>query len=337
MANYVFIIAEISANHGNDIEIVKKTMLKAKEIGADAVKIQTYTADSITMDADNEYFVIHDEKSLWNGRKLYDLYQEGSLPWEWHHELYAFAKANDILFFSTPFDNQAVDLLEECGNQIYKIASFEITDIPLIQYAASKMKPMIISTGIATLEEIEEAVNACLEVGNQDITLLKCTSEYPAKIEDANLVMIRDLKERFNVKSGLSDHTMGALAPMIAVAMGASVIEKHFILDREIGGPDASFSMIPEEFGEMVRQVRLAEQSLGKIDYETIKEKKSRHFRRSLFISQDVKKGDMISDGNIQSVRPGVGLEPKYYKEILGKRFVKDIKKGTPLSKELFN
>jgi len=337
VGNSVFIIAEISANHGNDINIVKETMLKAKEVGANAVKIQTYKPDTITLDVDNEHFTINDPDSIWKGRKLYDLYQEGSLPWEWHVELYEFAKEKDIVLFSTPFDFSAVNLLEKCDNPIYKIASFEINDIPLIKYAASKMKPMIMSTGIAAFEEINEAVEACRSVGNDDITLLKCTSEYPAKIEDANLVMIQDLKERFKTKVGLSDHTLGSLAPVVAVAVGAEVIEKHFILDQEIGGTDASFSMNPDEFKEMVEQVRITENSLGIVDYETVLNKASRDFRRSLFISKDVKEGDVVTEENIQSIRPGFGLAPKYYNDVIGKMFEADYKKGTPLSLEMFS
>lgn len=334
--NNVFIIAEISANHGNSIQIVKDSILKAKEIGADAVKIQTYTADTITLDVDNEYFVINDDKSLWNKKKLYDLYEEGSIDWKWHTELYEYANEVGITLFSTPFDFTAVDLLEECNNPIYKIASFEITDIPLIKYAASKQKPMIISTGIASMSEIQDAIDACYSVGNNDVTILKCTSEYPSRIEDANLIMIEDMKNKFNVKVGLSDHTIGCLAPIVAVSLGATVIEKHFILDRSIGGPDASFSMDTIEFKEMVDQIRMVEKSIGKVDYDTVLTKKSRGFRRSLFISADVNKGDLISSENIKSVRPGDGLEPKYYEEILNKKFNDNYKKGTPLKKDFF-
>ena len=334
----VFIIAEISANHGNSIDIVKKSIKKVKEIGADAVKIQTYKPETITLDSEKEYFVIKQKNSLWSERKLFDLYSEGMLPWEWHEELFEYAKSIGIMLFSTPFDNTAVDLLEKCGNPIYKIASFEINDIPLIRYAASKMKPMIISTGIATLNEIEEAVSACHEEGNYDITLLKCTSEYPARLEDANLIMIRDLKEKFNVKTGLSDHTVGSIAPIVAVSLGAQVIEKHFILDKSIGGPDASFSMDAEEFQNMIVQVRAAQKTIGIIDYQLTESKiQSRKFRRSLFISEDVKAGDIITMNNIKSVRPGDGLEPKYYKDVLGKKFNKDLDKGTPLMWENFS
>lgn len=332
----VFIIAEISANHGHDINIVKQTMLKAKEIGADAVKIQTYKADTITLDSDTKDFVIDDEKSLWNGRKLFDLYSEGSLPWEWHKELFEYAKSIDMVLFSTPFDFTAVDLLEECGNPIYKIASFEINDIPLIKYAASKQKPMIISTGIATFDEIKNAVAACHEVGNKDITLLKCTSQYPAKIEDANLIMLEDLKREFNVKVGLSDHTMGDIVPIVATALGAKVIEKHFILDRSIGGPDSDFSLDATEFKDMIEKVRAASKSIGVVDYSLTEGKKqSRHFRKSIFIGANVKKGDKITKDNIKIVRPGTGLDPIYYEEILGKTFKDDYKYAAPLRLEM--
>lgn len=330
-----FIIAEMSANHGFEIKNAKETIRVAKESGADAVKIQTYTADTITLDCDNEYFQIK-QGTIWDGTTLYKLYQTAYTPWEWHKELFEYAKEIGITIFSTPFDNTAVDLLEELNTPIYKIASFEITDIPLIEYAASKGKPMIMSTGIATLEEIEEAVEACKRVGNNDITLLKCTSQYPAKLEDANLKTMIDMKERFGVKIGLSDHTMGDIVATTAVALGAEVIEKHFIVDKAIGGPDASFSMTPNEFKEMVDKVRMVEETLGKVDYKLDeKKKKSRVFARSLFITEDVKEGEMLTEKNCRSIRPGYGLAPKYYKDILGKKANKDIERGTPLSWDL--
>lgn len=330
-----FIIAEISANHGHNIEIAKKTIAKAKEIGVDAVKIQTYRADTITIDCNNEYFKIKGT-NLWDGMNLYKLYEEAYTPWEWHKELFEYAEEIGVLLFSTPFDKTAVDLLEECGNPIYKIASFEITDIPLIEYIASKKKPIIISTGIGTLNEIEEAVAACRKMGNYDITLLKCTSEYPSKLEDANLSMIRDMAERFGVKVGISDHTMGSIVPMTAVALGAEIIEKHFIVDRKIGGPDASFSMTPIEFEEMIKNVREVEKTIGKVDYSLTEKKiKSRKFARSLFVVEDIKKGEILTEKNIRSIRPGDGLAPKYFYEILGKEVTQDIEFGTPLSFEM--
>lgn len=334
MKDKVFIIAELSANHGHNIEIAKESIRVAKECGADAVKIQTYTADTLTLNCDNEYFKIQ-QGTIWDGTTLYKLYQEAYTPWEWHKELFDYAKEIGIEIFSTPFDKTAVDLLEELGTPIYKIASFEINDIPLIEYTASKGKPMIISTGVGTEEEIKEAVEACRKVGNNDITLLQCTSQYPAKLEDANLVMIKDLAERFCVKSGLSDHTMGNLVATTAVAMGATVIEKHFIVDRDIGGPDSSFSMTPDEFKKMVENIRNVEKMIGNISYEIIeKKKKSFKFKRSLFISKDIKKGEILTEENIKSVRPSEGISPKYYYEILGKKANKDLKFGEPLKFE---
>lgn len=328
----VFIIAEMSANHGHDINIAKETMKAAKEAGADALKLQTYTADTITINCDNEYFRL-DQGTIWDGRILYDLYKEAYTPWEWHEELMDYAKELDIICFSSPFDRTAVDLLESLNVPAYKIASFEITDIPLIEYTASKMKPIIISTGIATLGEIDEAVNACRRVGNNQIILLKCTSAYPAKIEDANLLTMKNLKETFNVEAGLSDHTLGATVPIMSVALGARVIEKHFILDKDIGGPDASFSLDKNEFKFLVDSVRDAEKAMGTIDYSlTDKKKKSREFSRSLFIVEDIKKGENFTEKNVKSIRPGAGLKPKHQEVILSKKANKDILKGTPMS-----
>lgn len=331
MKNKVFIIAELSANHGQSIDTAKKSIELAKESGADAIKIQTYTPDTITLNCDNEYFQINNG-TIWDGTTLYKLYQEACTPWEWHKELFNYAKEIGIEIFSTPFDKTAVDLLEELETPIYKIASFEINDIPLIEYVASKGKPMIISTGVGTEEEIREAVEACRKMGNEDITLLQCTSQYPAKLEDANLIMIKDLAERFNVKAGLSDHTMGSLVATTAVAMGAEVIEKHFIIDRSLGGPDSSFSMTPIEFREMVENIRNVEKMIGKVSYEiTEKKKKSFKFKRSLFVSKNIKKGEILTEENIKSVRPADGISPKYYNHVLGKKVRKDLKFGTPL------
>ncbi|WP_378186038.1 pseudaminic acid synthase [Aquimarina sp. W85] len=334
--NKCFIIAELSANHGGDINIAKETVRAAKRAGADAIKLQTYTADTITLDVKNDYFKISQD-TAWDGQYLHDLYKEASLPWEWHEELYQVAEEEGLICFSSPFDKTAVDFLEELKTPIYKVASFEITDIPLIKYIASKKKPIIISTGIATLEDIELAIDTCKSEGNSDITILKCTSAYPASPEDANLLTIPDIIKRFGVNSGLSDHTMGIEAPVVAVCLGAKVIEKHFILDKKIGGADAHFSLDEKEFKKMVEAVRLAEVMLGKVDYEmTAKKQKSREFSRSLFISKDVKKGDLVTEKNVRSVRPGFGLHPKYYNEILGKKFTGDFDKGTPLIKEMF-
>ena len=284
-----FIIAELSANHNHKKEIALESIKAAKEAGADAVKIQTYTADTMTLNCDNEYFQIN-QGTLWDGTTLYKLYQQAYTPWEWHEELFGFAKDIGIPLFSTPFDKTAVDFLEELNNPIIKIASFEVVDIPLIEYAASKGKPMIISTGIASLQEIQEAVDACRKVGNNDITLLKCTSSYPAPLNEANLLTIPDMEKRFGSKVGLSDHSTGNVAACAAVALGARVIEKHFIIDKSIGGPDAPFSMTKEEFAEMVKRVRETEECLGAVTYElSDKMKKNRKFSRSLFACADIR------------------------------------------------
>jgi pseudaminic acid synthase len=331
----VFIIAELSANHGNDINIVRETIKAAKRTGADAIKIQTYTADTITIDSKKDHFKIN-HGTHWDGQYLFDLYKTASLPWEWHAEIFRLSKELGLICFSSPFDFSAVDLLERLNNPIYKIASFEITDIPLIEYAASKGKPMIISTGIAAIEDIELAIETCKKVGNNDITVLKCTSAYPADPKDANLLTIPDIITRFGVKAGLSDHTMGIEGPIVATTLGATVIEKHFILDKSIGGPDAHFSLDEKEFTYMVKSVRIAESMMGKVDYEmTEKKKKSRQFSRSLFIVKDVKAGEKITRENVKSIRPGFGMHPKYLFEVLGKEFNQDFEKGTPMSKEL--
>ena len=329
------VIAELSANHGGDINIALETVRAAKRAGADAIKIQTYTADTITLNCKTKYFKIN-QGTHWDGIYLYDLYKDASLPWDWHSQIFNVAKDEGLLCFSSPFDHSAIDFLEELGTPIYKIASFEITDIPLIEYAASKGKPMIISTGIAEISDIELAIETCKKVGNNDITILKCTSAYPADPKDANLLSIPDIKSRFGVKVGLSDHTMGIEAAVVATALGASVIEKHFILNKTIGGPDAHFSLDEKEFTEMVKAIRTAEQMLGKVDYEmTEKKKKSREFSRSLFVIKDVKSGERITTENVRSIRPGFGIHPKFLSEIIGKVFTKDIEKGTPMSFEL--
>ena len=329
--NKTFIIAELSANHNHKKEIALESIKAAKEAGADAVKIQTYTADTLTLNCDNEYLQIK-QGTLWDGTTLYKLYQQAYTPWEWHQELFDYAKSLDIPLFSTPFDKSAVDFLESLNNPIIKIASFELVDIPLIEYAASKGRPMIMSTGIATLNEIQEAVDACHKAGNEDITLLKCTSSYPAPLNEANLLTIPDLKNRFGCKVGLSDHTAGSVAPCAAVALGAQVIEKHFIMDRSIGGPDAAFSMTKDEFAEMVKRVRETEECLGQVNYElSDKMKKNRKFARSLFACADIAKGEIFTEKNIRSVRPGDGCSPKYLPELLGKTSDRVYKFGEPI------
>ncbi|HBQ43319.1 MAG TPA: pseudaminic acid synthase [Lactobacillus acetotolerans] len=328
----VFIVAELSANHNGSLDTAIETIKAAKRTGADAIKLQTYTADTLTIDCNRNDFLIKNG-SIWDGKTYYQLYKEAYTPWEWHEELFRIAREEGLVCFSSPFDKTAVDFLESLGNPIYKIASFEITDIPLIEYAASKGKPIIISTGIATEEDIQLAVDTCRSVGNNDITLLKCTSSYPAPIEEANLVMIPDLARRFNVQSGLSDHTIGSTASIIATVLGGTVIEKHFIIDRSIGGPDASFSMNEQEFKEMVSAVRNAEKAMGKIDYSlSEKQINNRAFSRSLYVVEDIKAGEIITKQNVRSIRPGFGLHPKYLKEVIGKVAKEDMERGTPLS-----
>ncbi len=331
---HVYIIAEMSANHCGDKELAKKIIAKAKEIGADAVKVQTYTADTITIDCDNEEFQIRDKNSLWNGENLYKLYQKAYTPWEWQGELKQYADEIGIDFFSTPFDYTAVDFLESINVPCYKIASFEAMDYPLIKYAAKFKKPMIISTGVSSFDEIQGAIDACKSVGNNDITLLKCTSAYPAKLEDMNIITVKDMIERFSpqgVKIGLSDHSMSNIPAITAVSLGATVVEKHFTLDRNLGGADSGFSLEPNEFKSLIDDIRTTEKVLGKVDY-TVNEK-NRKFARSLYIVKDIKKGEKFTPENIRSIRPSNGLHPKYYEEVLGKTAKKDLKFGTPLCK----
>lgn len=333
----VFIIAELSANHNGSLQNALDTIKAAKRAGADCIKLQTYTADTITIDSKKDDFRLK-QGTIWDDKYFYQLYQEAYTPWEWHRQLFEAAEAEGLVCFSSPFDFSAVDLLEELNAPAYKIASFEITDIPLIEYAASKGKPIIISTGIAELEDIELAVNTCRKVGNHQISLLKCTSSYPAPIQEANLLMVKDLAERFDVISGLSDHTIGSTAPVVATVMGARIIEKHFILDRAIGGPDASFSMNEQEFTEMVKAVRDVEQAIGVVDYTlTEKQQKGREFCRSLYVVNDMKAGDAVTPENVRSIRPGYGLHPKYYHEILGKKVNKDLEKGDRFNMDFVN
>ncbi|MDN5310373.1 MAG: pseudaminic acid synthase [Methanolobus sp.] len=327
----VFIIAEMSANHLQNFELAVDTIKAIKESGADAVKIQTYTPDTITMNSDSEYFQIK-QGTMWDGKTLYQLYQEAYTPWEWQPYLKKIAEDLGLIFFSSPFDRTAVDFLEKLNVPAYKVASFEITDIPLIEYIASKGKPVIISTGIATLADIEEAVNACKRMDNDQIVLLKCTSAYPAPLEEINLNTIPNIKGTFKTIVGLSDHSLGISIPIASVALGAKIIEKHFILDRNIGGPDAAFSLEPEEFKSMVKAVREVESALGNVNYDlTDKIKKSREFSRSLFVVEDVKAGDVFTERNVRSIRPGFGMHPRYLNKILGKKSRQYIKKGTPL------
>lgn len=328
---HVFVVAELSANHNHDINIAKKTIEMAKKAGADAVKIQSYTPDTITIDCDNEYFQVN-QGTIWDGTTLYKLYQRAFTPFEWHEELFDYANKIGITLFSTPFDKTSVDLLESLNNPIYKIASFEINDIPLIEYIASKNKPIIMATGVATLSDIEEAVNTCKKVGNSDITLLKCTSAYPTPFEEVNLKTMMNLKETFGVNVGLSDHTIGNAVSISAAALGACVIERHVILDRKLGGPDSSFSLDADEFTNLVKDIRIVEKAIGKVTYElTQKQIKSKEHSRSLFVVKDMEKGQIITEQYIRSIRPAFGMHTRYLKDILGKRVKCNLKKGTPM------
>ena len=321
-----FIIAELSANHNGSLEVAKKTIKAAKEIGANAVKLQTYKPETMTLDSKNPDFLIGGG-TLWDGKSLYELYKEAMTPWEWHGELFSYARSLGVEIFSSPFDKSAVDFLEQFNPSAYKIASFEITDYELVRHTASRQKPIIISTGIATFEEIKDVVKICKDEGNENIILLKCTSEYPAPLDEANLKTIPDMRETFGVEVGFSDHTLGHIAPIVAVTLGAKIVEKHFILDKNIGGPDSKFSLDKNEFQEMIQAIRSTEKLLGKVEY-TLNEKreKQRRFARSLYVCKDIKKGERFSEENIKSVRPFYGLHPRYLKDILGKRAKKDYK-----------
>lgn len=330
-----FIIAELSANHNGNLETAIETIKAAKRAGADAIKLQTYTASTMTLDSKKDDFKI--KGTIWEDKYLFDLYEEAYTPWEWHEKLFAVAKEEGLICFSSPFDPSSVELLEKLKVPAYKIASLEITDIPLIELVASKGKPVIISTGIAEEKDIELALQACKRMGNEQVALLKCTTSYPAPIDEANMVMVKDLKERYNVISGLSDHTIGNTVPVVATCFGAKIIEKHFILDRSVGGPDASFSMNEEEFKSMVEAVREAEKAIGKVDYSlTEKQKGGKQFARSLYVVEDVAEGEIFTKENIRPIRPGYGLHPKYHKEVLGKKALTTIERGTALKKEHF-
>ena len=332
-----FIIAEMSANHLQDYDRAVEIIKKAAWAGADAIKLQTYTPDTITIDCDNEYFQIK-QGTIWDGTTLHKLYQTAYTPWEWQHKLKKLAEDEGLIFFSSPFDITAVDFLEEMNVPAYKIASFEINDIPFIEYIASKGKPIIISTGIARMGDIQNALDACKRMGNENVALLKCTSSYPAPVEEANLKTIPNMKETFNVIAGLSDHTMGHAVSVGGVAIGAKIIEKHLTLRRSDGGADSKFSMEPEEFKEMVDNIRIVEKALGKVTYDlSQKQTNSREHSRSLFIVQDMKQGEIFTEKNVKSIRPGFGLETKYIKDILGKTAKIDIKKGTPMSWNLLD
>ncbi len=330
----VFIVAEISANHHRDLAAVLQLIQKAGECGADAVKVQTYTADSLTLACDNDYFVIQD--TIWSGMTLYHLYEQASLPGDWHFLLQQHAEAQGLIFFSTPFDRNAVDFLADLGVPAFKVASFELVDLPLIEYMAGKGKPLIMSTGLATYEEIQEAVVAARRGGAVEVALLKCTSAYPAPAESMNLRTIPHMAETFGVPVGLSDHTLGWTVPVAAVALGACVVEKHFTLSRSRPGPDSAFSLEPHEFRAMVEAIRTTEKALGVCQYGCQEaEGASRVFRRSLFVCRKVAAGESFTVDNVRSIRPGHGLPPKYLPQILGRRARVDIERGTPLSWDL--
>lgn len=328
LSDKVFIIAELSANHNNNFDVAADTLKAMAKAGADAVKVQTYSADALAINVDNHIFGKRRE-GLWKGRTLWDLYNEAAMPYEWHEGLQEIASGLGLVFFSSPFDLDAVSFLERLDVPIYKIASFEITDIPLISAVAKTGKPVIISTGVAEEKDIQYALKACVEAGNEQITLLKCTSNYPAKISDANLYTMVDMRSRFNTEIGLSDHTLGSAVPAAATALGARVIEKHFILDRRLGGPDSAFSMEPNEFAEMVKTVRNVERSLGSVCYEVSEKDKLR--RRSLYASAPIKKGQPFTVKNVRSLRTGYGLAPKYFTQLVTKFASTEYQTGDPI------
>ncbi|MCG6144968.1 pseudaminic acid synthase [Leptospira bandrabouensis] len=335
--NKPFIIAEMSGNHNHSLERAFEIVDAAAESGAHALKLQTYTADTITIDKEDGEFFISDPKSLWKGETLYNLYKQAYTPWEWHKPIMDRCKEKGILCFSSPFDFSAVDFLEELNMPAYKIASFENVDLSLIKKVAKTGKPIIVSTGMATVQEIAEAVDAIRSTGNEQIILLKCTSTYPSTPENTNIITIPHLRDLFQCEVGLSDHTMGIGVSVASVALGAVVIEKHFTLNREDGGVDSTFSMEPKEMKALVIETERAWQALGKINYgPTEKEKASLVFRRSLYVVEDIKAGDMITEKNVRSIRPGYGLPPKFFDLVMGKRVNQDVKRGTGLSWEMF-
>jgi len=328
----VFIVAELSANHGNSLDIAIETIKAAKRSGADAIKLQTYTPDTLTIDSNKKDFIINNG-SIWDGQNFYSLYKKAYTPWEWHQELFEVAKQEDLICFSTPFDHSAVDFLETLNNPIYKIASFEITDIPLIEYIASKGKPIILSTGIAEKDDIKLALQTIRSKNSNKIVLLKCTSSYPAPLEEANLLTLTDYYRTFNVIPGLSDHTLGDIAPIVATSLGAKVIEKHFILDKSLGGPDSSFSLDENEFTLMVKKIRNTEKALGSVTYSlSDKQKKGKDFSRSIYIIKDINIGNIITSQHIKSIRPGFSMHPKFLNEIIGKKVKRNLKFGDRVS-----
>ena len=330
-----FVIAEMSANHLQNYDRAVEIIKKAKWAGADAIKLQTYTPDTITIDCDNEYFQIK-QGTIWDGTTLHKLYETAYTPWDWQPKLKKIAEEEGLVFFSSPFDFTAVDFLEEMDVPAYKIASFEMNDIPFIEYIASKGKPVIMSTGISRMGDIQDALDACKRMGNNDVILLKCTSAYPSPAEEINLNTIPNMKETFDISVGLSDHSLGSCISVAAIAKGACVIEKHMTLKRSEGGPDAAFSMEPEEFKEMIDNIRTVEKALGTVTYDlTEKQRNERQHSRSLFVVEDIKEGEVFTSNNIRSIRPGFGIETRYITEVIGKKAKNNIKKGTPMSWDL--
>ena len=328
--NSVFIIAEVSANHGQDLNRAIEMIKVAKECGADAIKFQAFTPDTITINCNNKYFQI--EHPQWGGQTLYELYKKAYTPWKWFKKLKKIADDVGIIFFATVFDKSSVDLLEEINVSVHKIASFELVDLPLIEYAAKTKKPLIMSTGMATIDEIKEAVIVAKKAGAKDIILLKCVSSYPADPKEMNLLTIPNMQKKFKCPIGLSDHTLGTAVSIAAVALGAKIIEKHFTLSRKIETPDSFFSIEPQELKELVDNVRIAEKALGEVHYGLTKqEKKSKVFRRSLFVVKDIKKGEKFTEGNVHSIRPGYGLHTRHMKQIVGRHASRDIKSGSPI------
>jgi pseudaminic acid synthase len=326
-----YIIAEMSANHAGSKKRALQIIRAAKEAGADCVKVQTYTPETMTFNSDKKWFQI--DKGTWEGENLYNLYQKAYTPWEWQEDLKKEAEKSGIDFFSTPYEKTAVDFLEDLGVEFYKVASFSITNLPFLKYLAKKNKPIIMSTGMATLGEIEEAVNVIKENSNENLALLNCSSAYPSVPNDMNLKKIKHLHDTFNLPVGLSDHSLGSVAAIASIAMGGKIIEKHFCLSRDIENPDSSFSMEPAEFKKMVADIRATERAIGNIDYSiSEKEQESRRFRRSIFAVEDIKAGEKLTEDNIRIIRPGYGLKPKKWEKVLNKKALKDIEKGTPLN-----
>ncbi|UPW20163.1 pseudaminic acid synthase [Agarivorans sp. TSD2052] len=333
-----FIIAELSGNHQRDFSIAKEMIKQAAEAGVDAIKLQSYTADSMTLDTDKEGFVIRDSSNLWQGKNLHSLYAEAATPYEWHEALFSYAKSLGLIAFSSPFDKEAVDMLEGLNVPCYKVASFENNDLPLIEYIAKTGKPIILSTGMASLAEIDEAVRTIRAQGNQQIILLKCTSTYPASAQNTNLATIAHMQQSFDCLVGLSDHTLGIGVSVASMVMGASVIEKHFVLDRNAGGVDAAFSLEPAELTSLVIECNNAKLALGEVRYGgTEAEEKSKMYRRSIYVSCNIKAGELFTPNNLKIVRPGLGMPPKYWETVLGRKASRDLDKGTPLSWELFS